>query len=248
MRTNSLAYWFPILKEMGINVPETIVLDIDKYDTNCVSALKKMFWMEEMTEADKKSLSRFVATMEMLATKMGCPLFLRSGQTSNKHDWVDSCYVQEPKVIASHIQNIAEHSCMANMEGGWPINIWVLRKLIPTEPIFTAFSDFPVTKEFRVFIRDGKIECIHPYWPTEAVKGHTEDKDWKVKLTTMNRLNKYDKDEIVKMSTIIAQKFEGWWSLDWLKGKDGKWYAIDMALGEDSYHYPKCKFKLKETK
>ncbi|MFA7708412.1 MAG: ATP-grasp domain-containing protein [Candidatus Pacearchaeota archaeon] len=242
MRDNSLAYWFPILKDLGINVPKTLIINVDDYDKNCVPALKKMFWMEEMTKEDQKSLSQFIATMEMFATKAGCPLFLRSGQTSNKHDWLDSCYVQDPLKIASHIQSIAEHSCMANMEGGWPINIWVLRKLIPTEPIFTAFNGFPVTREFRIFIRDGKVECVHPYWPREAVEGQTEDKDWAVKLKAMNRLTKSEKEELVRLSTLIASKFEGWWSLDWLQGKDKKWYAIDMALGEDSYHFPKCKY------
>ena len=242
MRDNSLSYWFPILKELGINVPKTLIINIDDYDKNCVLALKKMFWMKEMTDEDQVSLSRFIATMEMFARKAGCPLFLRSGQTSNKHDWLDSCYIQDPSTIASHIQNIAEHSIMANMEGGWPINIWVLRKLIPTEPIFTAFNGFPVTREFRIFIRNGKVECVHPYWPKEAVENHTEDKDWEVKLKKMNRLTKCEKEELIRLSTLVASKFEGWWSLDWLQGKDKKWYAIDMALGENAYHFPRCKY------
>jgi len=244
VKNNSLAYWFPILRDMGINVPQTVILDTNKYDTNCVVALRKMFWMKKLTKADEKSLGRFISTMEVLAKKMRCPLFLRSGQTSNKHDWLDSCYVTNYIDIAKHIQNIAEHSAMADMKGGWPINIWALRKMIETKPIFTAFNGFPVTKEFRIFIRNGEVECVHPYWPAEAIKGHTEDKNWKTKLNKMNQLSEKDRKELMTLSTAIAQKFEGWWSLDWLKGKDGEWYAIDMALGENSYHFPKCKFNL----
>ena len=243
MRDNSLSFWFPILKDMGVNVPETIFIDINKYDKNCVNILKKMFWMEEITESDKKSLGQFVSTMKYLGNKIGYPLFLRSGQTSYKHEWLDTCFVPDAESMPQHIQNIAEHSFMANMHGGWPVNVWVLRKLIETEPIFTAFNGFPVTKEFRIFFRDHKIECIHPYWPEESIKGHTEDDDWRVKLRAINRLSKHENDELVKMSTAIAQKFEGWWSLDWLKGKDKKWYAIDMALGEDSYHFRGCKYE-----
>jgi len=243
MRNSSLAYWFPILVDLGINVPKTMIIDVNKYDKNCVPALKKVFWMEKLTEADEKSLGAFVATMEMVATKMGYPLFLRTGHTSNKHEWVESCYINHPKFIGSHIQNIAEHSCMANMEGGWPINIWVLRKLIPTNPIFTAFNGFPVTKEFRVFIRDGEVECYHPYWFKEALRGHTKDKDWETKLNKMNYLRFGERGDILSESKKIAKEFEGWWSIDWLKGKDGKWYAIDMALGEDSYHFKGCKYE-----
>jgi hypothetical protein len=235
-----MSYWFPILKETGVNVPRTLMLNIDDYDKNCVVALRKVFWMEELSEMDKTSLGRFIATMRNFADKAGYPLFLRSGHTSYKHEWLNTCYVPNGDVLAEHIQNIAEHSFMADMDKGWPVNVWALRRMIETEPIFTAFNGFPVTKEFRFFIRDGKVECIHPYWPEEAIEGHTEEPDWQEKLAKMNELSSEDREELIKQSTMIASKFEGWWSLDWLKGKDGKWYAIDMALGESSYHYPNC--------
>jgi hypothetical protein len=244
-KSSSLGYWYPILLEMGVNTPQTIAIDTNKYDPNCEKALRKVFWMEELSEEDKRSIGSFMATMKQLGRRIGYPLFLRTGHTSYKHEWLDTCYVQNEEVLPQHIQNIAEHGFMANMQGGWPANIWVLRRLIETEPIFKAFNGFPVTKEFRVFIRDGKLECIHPYWPEESIKSHTDDPDWRMKLKTMNKLSNHDTDEIVKMSNAIAQKFEGWWSLDWLKGKDGKWYAIDMAIGEDSYHFPGCKFSKK---
>lgn len=245
MRDNSLAFWFPILKNLrgeGISVPETVFIDTNEFDPNCVVALRKMFWMEDMTEEDKKSLIKFIASVEMAANKIGCPIFLRSGNTSNKHDWLDSCYVKEVKDIASHIQNIAEHSMMADMKGGWPVNIWALRKLIPTKPIFTAFNGFPVTREFRAFFRDHKLECIHPYWPLESLDGYTKDEKWKNKLLRMNRLSRDEVNVLCAMTLKVAEHFDGWWSLDWLYGKDKKWYAIDMAKGEDSFHWKGCTY------
>jgi hypothetical protein len=207
-----------------------------------------MFFMEELTEADTKSLSRFVSTMEMLASKMGCPLFLRAGHTSNKHDWLDSCYVSEAKQIGKNIQNIAEHSMMANMEGGWPVNVWALRKLIPTKPIFTAFNGFPVTREFRAFFRDHKLECIHPYWPLDSLDGYNKDKNWRSKLLRMNRLTRKEVDYLATMTEHVGEHFEGWWSLDWLYSEDKKWYAIDMAKGEDSFHWEGCTYATKTDK
>ncbi len=38
----------------------------------------------------------------------------------------------------------------------------------------------------------------------------------------------------------ISAHFEGAWSLDWARHKDGSWYAIDMAPMQVSYHWPDC--------
>lgn len=254
MRDNSLAFWFPILKQISeaehglINLPKTIILDVNKFDKNCVPALKKAFWSEELEENDKKSLGSFLATLRVFAKGIGYPLFVRSGMTSYKHEWLESCYVPDEQSLPVHVNNISEHSQMADMQGGWPINVWVMRELIPTKPIFTAFNGFPVTREFRIFFRDGKVECVHPYWPKESLDGHTEDKEWESKLEIMNTLSPEDERELTRLSEIIAEKFEGWWSLDWLQAANGQWYAIDMAMGENSYHFPGCKFEVKDIK
>ena len=40
----------------------------------------------------------------------------------------------------------------------------------------------------------------------------------------------------------VAEKFKGFWSVDFCKAKDGRWILIDMAIGEDSWHPKDCKF------
>jgi hypothetical protein len=141
-----------------------------------------------------------------------------------------------------HAQALAEYSIMANMESGLPINVWAARKIIETEPIFTAFGgQMPITREFRFFFNNHKLVCFHPYWPATAINGHTEDKNWKEKLDTINKLTAKEEKLLTGLTRAVSYKFEGFWSVDWLQGKDKNWYAIDMATGEDSYHYPSCK-------
>lgn len=245
MRDTSLSFWFPILCNLKINVPKTIIIDVNGYDLNCVPAMKKVFWMkEELTEAEKKSLGQMIATIKMLGKEVGYPFFLRTGHTSNKHDWNESCFIENENKLPTHIQNIFEHSLMANMEGGFPINIWVIRKMIPTEAYFYAFSgNMPITKEIRIFFDKGKVLCIHPYWPKDSFHDMTSEKDWEIKYQKLVEFPDGTVRELRKLTNKIAQHFEGFWSIDWLLGKDNKWYAIDMAIGEDCYHYPGCKFE-----
>ena len=240
MRSNCLSFWFPILRSTGVNVPRTVFFDINHYDKNCEPALRKMFDMEELSDADKKSLGGLISTVTMLAKKMGFPCFLRAGHTSYKHDWVNSCLLQNKEVIPAHIQNIAEFSIMADMMGGLPINVWAVREMLETKPLFTYFSGMPITKEMRFFFDDGKVICHHPYWPKEVF----EDKkgpEWDEQYKELSVLTDQELSDLTISTEIIAKKFEGFWSLDWLQVKSGKWYAIDMALGEKSYHYPSCK-------
>ncbi len=82
--------------------------------------------------------------------------------------------------------------------------------------------------------------CSNPYWPEHALKGATKDKNWKSKLTKMNKLSQKDKKILKYLTEKVAKKFKGYWSIDWLKSKKGVWFAIDMATGDDSFHFKGC--------
>jgi hypothetical protein len=242
-KRNCFSYWFPKIVNLGIPHPKTMFTDINRLDKNFEAVMKKVFWMKELTKEEIKTLQKFRQLLEFAGSKIGYPLFLRSGQTSHKHEWLDTCYIKDKETLIQNAQNIAEYNIMAGVPVGFPINVWVIRKLIKITPIFYAFNKMPITKEIRVFIKNGKIQCIHPYWPEEAIKGHTEDKDWKVKLKAMNHLTKHELNKLELLNLRVALNFKDYWSVDWLKGDDKKWYLIDMATGKDSYHYPNCKYK-----
>ena len=47
---------------------------------------------------------------------------------------------------------------------------------------------------------------------------------------------------------MVGDVLDGYWSIDFAYGQDKRWYLIDMAIGEESYHWIECKFCPKKMK
>lgn len=139
-------------------------------------------------------------------------------------------------------------SAMCDMLGR-PFDVWVIREFIPMESAFTAFNGLPINKERRYFIKDGEVICHHSYWPESAVaegdpRSSSDSKllllDWREKLTELNSETEEEVLFISAKARKVSKHFEGAWTLDFSIGKDGLVYAIDIAVAEESYHYPDC--------
>jgi hypothetical protein len=169
----------------------------------------------------------------------GYPIFLRTETSSDKHSWKDSCFVESKDKLPSHIGALVEHSAMHDLDCGF----FAVRKLIDTAPICTAFyGDMPIAKERRLFVKDGKVICNHPYWPEEAFRDH-EDK-LTIDVEALNRLQELADGEeasLNAMGELVSQYVSGHWSVDFLQDKEGQWWCIDMALASSSYHWEGCK-------
>ncbi len=185
-----------------------------------------------------KGMSDFLLKLVNAARKVSGgskSVFLKTGYISNKHDWKRSCYIEDGDDIAawlSHVVNLVEMSVIGGITSPIPYDFWAIRELIPTKTQFTFFQDMPITTEVRYFVRDGKIECSHPYWDRGAFSGQVADEQFE-KLET---ITDEDREELNEMATYVSRIFSGSWSVDFLKGSDGKWWMIDMAIGERSYH------------
>ena len=228
---NSLSYWYPIIKGHA-PTPETVIVDLAFED----------FWKYIDSGIPKSNLSPFIKA----ADSLGYPVFMRTSHASNKHDWENSCYVKDRSSIGGNLARLIEHDAMTSL---YPDAI-VFRKYIPMESYFTAFhGNFPVNKEMRCFIRNGKPECLHPYWfedPIAQVAEYAPPSvaDWKEKLKLVTTFSAEDYAEICSMLASVAPLFpDEYWSVDFAKGRDGKWYLIDMALGLVSYHWKGCPFE-----
>ena len=55
----------------------------------------------------------------------------------------------------------------------------------------------------------------------------------------MNRLTEEEQNELNEYACKIAKVFDDYWSIDFCRGKDGKWWCIDLATGDRSWH-PEC--------
>jgi hypothetical protein len=273
MKTNPycISYWFPKLQEINrqageilISLPETIIVESAPPD------------LIEILEGNTPAgIDGFYLEMLGAAIKIGYPCFLRSGVTSDKYDWVDTCFVKDPTMLVAHISRIVEFCAGADILG-LPSDTWAIRKFLQLETAFTAFrGGMPINKERRYFIEGGKVICHHPYWPPEVfAKEETEhdrrleffkefDEDrngktissladplpanWRELLSCLNLETPEEVEYLTAKSELVSRHFEGTWSLDWAMTKDGKWYAIDMALAERSFHWPGCIFERVRT-
>ncbi len=224
----SMLFWFPKLydSDLGIPLPFTRIVKLK----NCNESLMGV------CDGDFSLIKDAVEEVEFIAEELGYPLFLRTDYTSNKHDWVKSCFIQKKEDIKRGVMNIIEFSFMADIFG-LPINALVLRDYIPMKTLFKAFSGMPVNPEIRFFIKDGKIDAWYWYWVEDAI-ANSWDKDklpsnWRDIISEAKDC--VDIDLLTKYALRVAGVFDGYWSVDFCQAKSGKWYLIDMAEGEKSW-------------
>ena len=220
---NCITTWFPPLYDlMGHRVPRTEFV---------YTSEDWIVWSYGELPSDVQEVADKVREA---CDRMGYPCFVRSGHTSGKHGWKNTCYIENRDVdFASHLYAISEAGAMGDL----PTTVFAIREFLPTEPAFTAFhGDMPIAKEFRFFVRDGVYEHHQPYWPPLSVEGQTTDEDWSVKLASISQLNQDDLDLLVMLSERIGNKIGGYWSIDWLWTIRG-WYVTDMAEGDRSYRW-----------
>lgn len=234
MRTNTidktcLSYWFPKLESAGIPVPKTTIIEIPDdvyadvlqiFDGNPPSDIVKT-WADMVAVAGEK---------------YGTPFFLRTGQTSGKHYWKGNCFVSDPSRTFENIMGIVEYSEMAGIIGlDW--KTWAVREMLPTIPfgVCRAFGDMPVCREFRFFVKDGAVECFHPYWPKNALEQGvaTDGMDF----DELCRVP--DKAALIDLAEAAGRAVPGHWSIDILETSRG-WFVTDMAEAHKSFHWEGC--------
>jgi len=147
-----LSYWYPRLEAAGLPVPRTTIINAPKDIINILDGHTPEGWTD------------FESALQSACYNHGLPCFLRTGYGSGKHQWGETCYVTDPNTIADHVYHLVEWSELVSMIG-LPYDVFAVRTLIKTRPVFKAFLGFPVTREFRVFARDGAVEHTQPYWP-----------------------------------------------------------------------------------
>lgn len=220
---NCITSWYPHLVRSGVKTPKTSVV----LAPNLISLFDNVI---------PEGYYKFKEDLEFVIKDMGLPCFLRTGHTSGKHGWKDTCYVDDLKKLDNNIFNLLE-ACELASAMGLPHNVWAVRELLPTTPIFRAFHGMPITKEARLFFKDGAVVGWQPYWPPEVFNKYEPDiEDWEPRIKQMNYELEDDIIELKSLTEKVIPFFNGYWSIDWLLTTNG-WYCIDMALGVVSYKW-----------
>jgi hypothetical protein len=230
-KVNCLSYWYPKLVAAGIPTPKTIIIHAD--DAKLASVLDGKGGIELRALENK---------IRAAALSLGKPpYFLRTGQGSDKHSWKDTCFLADLNDIQRHIYRLVEWSHIVDIIG-LPTDVRTVREMLPVMSTFTAFNGFPVSRERRCFVRDGKQVCAHPYWPPAVFsKARVSIPDWRTALAGLNNLTTQDDYDLRELTEKVGRSVPGSWSVDWLYSPNRGWVCTDMAVASHSYHWPGCK-------
>lgn len=236
-----LSYWFPKLVATGVLVPRTEIVTTDVE-----------LWRMLDGDGTIPGLNEFADQLiNAVSAVGGLPAFLRTGHLSGKHDWSTTCYVPFAhaahnsymrRKLLSHVCALVEWSHMVDLMG-LPTKVWAVRELLKLRAPFTAYRGMPIAREFRLFIADGEVACVHPYWPKEALEeGNPSINDWYDVYSRLMTLNNQENNALRETARQVADVFaaDGVWSLDLAQHDDGRWFAIDMAPAQLSFHWNAC--------
>jgi hypothetical protein len=224
-----MSFWFPKLEAARLPVPRTTLVSMSD------EALRDVFRVFDGEEMHGDAEPFFNALGDA-SDSIGYPCFLRTGQTSGKHQWRETCYLPSRDDIQAHVISLIEFSeCVQII--GLPCNVWAVRELLPTLPLGTCpnYEGMPLCREFRFFVADGEVKCWHHYWPLGAIEQGGGNVALYDQLCAMDGY-----EEAFSLAHKTARVIEGAWSVDILETRNG-WYVTDMAEAFKSYHEPGCK-------
>ena len=224
-----LGYWFPLLQSSGVAVPRTTVVKA----TGSIA--------EVVYNRTSEHFEPLVAELKKAADAYGYPCFLRTGHGSGKHEWKRTCFVEDGEKLADHVKALVEWSEVVDFIG-LPTETWAVREMLPLVTSFEAFMGrMPINKERRYFFdtKPARVVCHHPYWPSVAIEDPSRH-DWVERLAALNRESDEEVAYLSAQTLRVAEAFDGAWCVDWAFTKDGQWYAIDMAVASQSFHWDDC--------
>lgn len=230
MDLNCLAYWYPKLKAAGLPTPVTELVHASR---ETLQDIYRIFEGQPTTAVCEP----FFATLHAAAERIGYPLFLRSGHTSGKHNWQNTCYVKRAHDLKEHLLSIVEYSELVSV-CGLPCEWWAIRELLPTKMLAYApeFGHMPICREFRAFVSDAAVECIHPYWSAIMLEKGGVPEARKV-AESLSRTE--DLSYLRELASRAGAAVRGEWSVDMLDTERG-WFITDMAVAGASYHLSDC--------
>lgn len=246
MNENCLSYWFPKLLAAGLPVPKTKIVAMPE-------AAREAMFMPLDGKPIGEAAFPFLAELRTAVEEIGTPCFLRTGQTSGKHNWKDTCYLHDVANLESHVIRLIEFSEICDFIG-LPWDVWCVRELLPTVPLMTAdlYGGMPVCREYRFFVNDGEVVCSHPYWPLESlVDGMSKCPENLRELYRSMSKAKSKGDapddwyfdgvpsDLQSLAVRASKAVGGFWSVDILDTERG-WYVTDMAHADRSWHWPGC--------
>jgi hypothetical protein len=168
---------------------------------------------------------------------MGGKAFVRSGYKSAQlHPSAGSLINQpEPDLIDQSIMELLAQHVMMHIPTGE--NLW-LRELLDVD--YCYYANQSLVPEVRVFIRDGEIACYHPR--LEGFEKHEQHRNAAEDYIKSGWDSSHHEHTVKEYAQKVAETMRGWWSVDFIRDRQGEWWCTDMALDavywrEDENHW-----------
>lgn len=221
---NSMLYWFPIIKQLvnvgTILVPKTKLIPVNGDDIFSL-----------MDGKTPQCWNKLVEQCQQSAKELGLPVFLRTDHTSGKHGWKKTCFVPRAEDLPAHISRLVDVSACSDL----PCEGFAVRELLHLKSSFHAhYGQMPVAREFRFFVRDGIIEHMQFYWPTDSVRDPDRE-DWKKLLAQLSVIETTEQAILEQQVLAVNNALPGYWSVDFAQDTKDRWWLIDMADGRLSF-------------
>jgi hypothetical protein len=227
---NSALIWLPKIEALDLPTPKTIIV---LYDHN-----KFVAFLEG--EEGPEIFDPIVEKVKKACEEIGYPCFIRTDLASAKHDGPDSYLANNNGTIKRILGRTVEDNEIKFWPTGQSPIAFLVRKFLYLNAPFKAFHDLPIAREWRLFANPEKVICFHPYWPKEAIKFYgKEPRYWEKQLADLHMKPSKFKD-LESMAIQAARTCGGEWSVDFAMDILGKWWLIDMAIKQDSWHWPGC--------
>lgn len=225
MDPDDLAFWYPLLVDTKVLTPATHFLKTP-------DLVPKLVGEEEIP-----GYARFLGILAKFGDRVGWPCVLRTGFGVNRHNWLYTGLVQRSDDLDNHVHALAYWSRRC----GLPASTWAVRQYVPVSNSFHAFRGTPIGREFRVFVRNGEVQCFHPYWPMMALEiGKPDAHDWVQRYATISELGPNERRVMLHLSAHVSRSIPGEWAIDWAQLEDGRWVCMDMNTAGLAWHWPGC--------
>jgi hypothetical protein len=149
---------------------------------------------------------------EQLAVFGSAPIIVKDYVKSQKHYWEEACFIpgaSDREKVGAVIRRFVDLQDSDLNEG------LVFREFVELEALAThSQSGMPLTKEFRVFVRDGKVISVFKYWD-EGDYGETEP-------------------VLKRFEALLPKVKSHFFSMDIAKQKNSDWIIVELGDGQVS--------------
>lgn len=223
---SSMTYWWPIIRDLDIPTPQTIRVECERAEVEDSSDAEGGFTVMRPRDGN---------ILDAIYEVDGPPAFFRSDQMSAKHRMNEGSKISsnKPNDFAKNLWTVIERNSMAI--GVPDPKCYYVREWLDLYHEYTAFGGTPIAAELRFFVHDGDVHGSGFYWPTDAIRNPSED-DWETRHEAVKETALCHQEGARELAGIVAEEFDGYWSVDFALTDEMEWVCIDMTRGEASWH------------